>query len=175
MYPVPDSYCTCACTIHVCPLQSTVTCTCKTMCWTSPESLTLISGMCRPSCYANRLPMVSVFCYMWQRVHLNFFLYLSGMRYLHWKAPYNPVVHRDLHPLSGTSTIVTSLHAYTCTCTCSTFCPGVGLGQPSWAACIHVSSILLFSSLCLCVCARVCVCGCGCVHVRTRVHACVHV
>ena len=138
--------------------------------------------------YANRLPMVSVFCCMWQRVHLNFFLYLSGMRYLHWKAPYNPIVHRDLHPLSGTSTIVTSLHAYTCTC--STFCPGIRFGQPSWAACIHVSSILFsfssaaFACVCVCVhtCVRACVCACmrahvcACVYARVhvRVHACMH-
>ena len=41
------------------------------------------------------------FCYVADSITI--FLYLSGMRYLHWKAPYNPIILRDLHPLSGMS------------------------------------------------------------------------
>ena len=48
--------------VCVCPLQSTVTCTCKTMCWTHPTLLTLFSGTKWPSHSASKLLMVSMLC-----------------------------------------------------------------------------------------------------------------
>ena len=46
----------------MCPLQSAVTCTCKTMCWTHPTLLTLFSGTKWPSHSASKLLMVSMLC-----------------------------------------------------------------------------------------------------------------